>query len=204
MFFEPDKRDRQLLPISPINAIVAPRPIGWISTIGSDGKANLAPYSFFNVFCSAPPIVGFSSIDLKDTVTFAGQTKEFIFNLATGPLSDKVNLTSATFGMGVSEFVEAGLTPAPAHLVAAPRVRESPASLECVVIDIRNIFDMSGNATNAHLVLGQVVGIHLDDNFVRDGRFDTAAAQPLARCGYRDFAVISKLFQIAPPTPPNL
>ncbi|WP_342361666.1 flavin reductase family protein [Terrarubrum flagellatum] len=199
MFYEPKARDRSLLPHDPFKAIIAPRPIGWVTTIARDGSVNLAPYSFFNAFSGNPPIIGFSSEGVKDSASFAEETREFTFNLATFDLRDKMNQTSAPLPRGTSEFAHASLTPAPARIVKPPRVAESPASLECVVTEIVALKDRYGVAAGALLVIGEVVGVHIDDRFVKDGRFDTAGAQPIARCGYQDYAVVNELFSIVRP-----
>ena len=139
MFYATAERDRTKLPHDPFKAIVAPRPIGWISTRALDGRVNLAPYSFFNGFSSAPPIVGFSSEGWKDSASFARESGEFVANLATQDLSGPMNETSAPVPRGDNEFLRAGLTMAECRLVAAPRVAESPAALECKVVDVIEI-----------------------------------------------------------------
>ncbi|GIL02476.1 MAG: flavin reductase [Alphaproteobacteria bacterium] len=197
MFYQPTNRDTGTLPQSPVNAIVAPRPIGWIATVSRAGQTNLAPYSFFNVVCGVPPIVAFSSVGPKDTATFARETGEFTYNLATDSLREQVNQTSIQAPRGESEFKLAGLTPVPSVLVKPPRVTESPASFECVVTEIVDLRDRQGKAAGAFLIIGEVIGIHIDDRYLRDGRFDTVAARPLARCGYRDFAVVAETFSMA-------
>src|SRR5260370_26398347 len=131
MYYETGARDKAKLPHDPFKAIVAPRPIGWISTRALDGRINLAPYSYFNGFASQPPIVGFSSEGWKDSATFARESGEFVANLATHELRHPMNMTSAPFPRGENEFSRAGLTMAECRLVAAPRVAESPASMEC-------------------------------------------------------------------------
>ncbi|HLW93253.1 MAG TPA: flavin reductase family protein [Roseiarcus sp.] len=199
MFYETRKRDKALLPHDPFKAIVAPRPIGWISTRAKDGRINLAPYSFFNGFSSAPPIVGFSSEGAKDSAAFASESGEFVANLATMDLIHPMNQTSAPLPRGESEFVFAGLTMAPCRLVAAPRVAEAHASLECKVLNTIPLKNLEGEAIDRYLVLGEVVAVHIDDRFIRDGRFDIAAAQSIARCGYQDYAVVEKLFALARP-----
>ena len=156
-FYEPSKGHG--LPHSPFKAIVAPRPIGWISTRDRLGRVNLAPYSFFNAFSEEPPVVGFSSYGRKDSLRNAEETGEFVANLATRPLAEAVNLSSIAVAPGVDEMEMAGLTAAPCRLVAAPRVAESPAALECRLIRIIPIPDLEGNDTNNFLVLGQVVGV---------------------------------------------
>ena len=199
MFYEVRNRDKTLLPHDPFKAIVAPRPIGWISTRAKDGRINLAPYSFFNGFGSAPPIVGFSSEGAKDSAAFAVESGEFVANLATMDLLHPMNATSAPLARGENEFVHAGLTIAPCHLVAAPRIAEAHASLECKVTHTMELKNRHGEALDRYLVLGEVVAVHIDDRFIKDGRFDTAGAQPIARCGYQDYAVVEKLFSLARP-----
>jgi flavin reductase (DIM6/NTAB) family NADH-FMN oxidoreductase RutF len=199
MFYETDKRDKALLPRDPFKAIVAPRPIGWISTRAFDGRVNLAPYSFFNGFASAPPIVGFSSEGWKDSATFAKETGEFVANLATSELRHPMNATSAPLPRGENEFDHAGLTMAECRLVAAPRVAESPASLECKVVEVVEIRSRSGAWSGSVLVIGEVVGVHIDEAYIHDGRFDTARAHPLARCGYQDYAAVEAVFSLTRP-----
>jgi flavin reductase (DIM6/NTAB) family NADH-FMN oxidoreductase RutF len=200
MFYEVGRRDAAMLPHDPFKAIVAPRPIGWISTRSLDGQVNLAPYSFFNAFGSAPPIVGFSSDGGgRDSATFARESGEFVANLATLVLRDAMSATSAPLPRGENEFLHAGLTMAECRLVAAPRVKESPASLECKVVEVVEIRDRTRALSGHVLILGEVVGVHLDDAFIRNGRFDTAAAKPLARCGYQDYAVVESVFSLARP-----
>jgi flavin reductase (DIM6/NTAB) family NADH-FMN oxidoreductase RutF len=184
----------------PIKAIVAPRPIGWISTVDTAGAVNLAPYSFFNAFSSRPPIIGFSSEKLSDSLANAQATGEFVFNLATASLAEAMNATSAAVAPGVDEMVLAGLEAAPCRIVRAPRVAASPASLECRVLQVLHLHDLDGVPTRSHLVLGQVVGVHIDRAFLTEGRFDTARAQPLARCGYlADYTVVREMFEMPRP-----
>ncbi len=200
MFYETRARDKTLLPHDPFKAIIAPRPIGWISTRARDGRVNLAPYSFFNAVASVEaPIVGFSSEGYKDSASFAEESGEFVFNLATFDLMRQMSETSAPLARGVSEFEHAGLTMAPCKLVAAPRVAEAHASLECKVTQILRLRDHKGADLNNYLVFGEVVAFHLDDRLIRDGRFDTAAAMPLARCGYQDYAVADRMIALARP-----
>jgi flavin reductase (DIM6/NTAB) family NADH-FMN oxidoreductase RutF len=197
-FYEPSRGHG--LPHNPFKAIVAPRPIGWISTRDGQGRVNLAPYSYFNAFCDEPPIVGFSSYGRKDSLSNAEETGEFVANLATRPLAEAMNLTSAAVAHGVDEMAMAGLTAAPCRLVAAPRVAESPASLECKLIRVIPIPDLVGNETKNFLVLGQVVGVHLDPAYLKDGLFDITSARTIARCGYSgDYAEVVSLFQMTRP-----
>ena len=197
-FYEPARGHG--LPHDPFKAIVAPRPIGWISTRDRQGRVNLAPYSFFNAFSSSPPIVGFSSEGRKDSVRNAEETGEFVANLVTRRLAAAMNQTSAPVAADVDEFALAGLTKAPCRIVAAPRVAESPAALECRVLQIVRLHDLAGRPLEAYLTLGQVVGVHIAGAYLKDGRFDTAAAQPVARAGYRgDYFEMGALFELLRP-----
>jgi flavin reductase (DIM6/NTAB) family NADH-FMN oxidoreductase RutF len=195
MFYETRKNDHGL-PRDPFKAIVAPRPIGWITSMSAEGEINLAPYSFFNAVSDHPPIVLFSSDGHKDSITFVEQTKEFVCNLATFDLLAAVVKTGYEFPRGVNEMVEAGLAPAPSRLVQPPRVAASPCALECKLLRIVSLDDLDGQPAHRHVVFGQVVGVHIDDSFIRDGRLDTAAMQPIARCGYADYAVVDKVIPI--------
>jgi flavin reductase (DIM6/NTAB) family NADH-FMN oxidoreductase RutF len=194
-FYEPAERDRDLLPHDPFKAIVAPRPIGWVSTLGPEGELNLAPYSFFNAVCDRPPMLAFSSSGPKDSATFAGGRGEFVWNLPTWDLREQMNLSSKELPRGESEFAFAGLETAPSRLVAPPRVAAAPCALECRVVHRLELHDLDGVSANHHLVVGQVVGVHIDEAYVFDGRVDTAALKPIARCGYREeYTVVERLF----------
>jgi flavin reductase (DIM6/NTAB) family NADH-FMN oxidoreductase RutF len=201
MFYDPSKSDPGL-PRSPLKAIVAPRPIGWITSMSKSGEINLAPYSFFNAVSDHPPIVLFSSEGRKDSIAFVEETREFVCNLATFDLRAAVVATSASFARGVNEMVEAGLAPAPSRLVRPPRVAAAPCALECKVLRVIDLDDLNGAPSHRHVVFGQVVGIHIDDRFIKDGRLDTAAMAPIARCGYADYSVVDKVFSMARPGPP--
>jgi len=188
------------LPHDPFKAIIAPRPVGWISTVDAHGLMNLAPYSFFNAVCDSPPILMFSSAGWKDTVANVDATGEFVWNLATRPLAQQMNATSAGVSHETNEFDLAELTAAPSRLVRAPRVAETPAALECRLLQISELKDLEGAATGHFMVLGQVVAAHIDPAYLKDGLFDTAAAQPIGRCGYRgDYAEVDHLFQMVRP-----
>jgi len=181
-FYEPAKGHG--LRFNPFKAIIAPRPIGWISTRSADGLFNLAPYSFFNAFADTPPIIGFcTSANKKDSLRNVEQTGEFAFNLVTRGLAKQMNATSASVGPDVSEFALAGLTPAASRIIAAPRVAESPVSFECKCTEILQLKTASGAKAPSWLVLGEVVAVHIDKALLRDGVYDTAGAQPLARGG---------------------
>jgi flavin reductase (DIM6/NTAB) family NADH-FMN oxidoreductase RutF len=200
IFYEPHRRDRELLPHDPFKALVAPRPIGWVSTIDSDGQLNLAPYSFFNAVCDSPPMLAFSSSGRKHSATFAGETDEFVWNLPTYELREAMNESSALLPRGESEFDHAGLEPEPSRLVRPPRVKASPCSLECRVTAQLELRDLDGRPVDQHLVIGQVLGVHLDESFIRDGRVDTAALRPIARCGYTgDYTTVTELFVMERP-----
>ena len=174
------------LPHDPFKAIVAPRPVGWISTLSADGRPNLAPYSFFNAVDNTPPMVAFSSSGAKHSVENAEATGEFVCNLATRALAEAMNATSAVVPEEVDEFTLAGLEPAPCRVVAPPRVAASPAALECRLLQVIDLVDLDGVSTGNRLAIGQVVGVHIDRAYLRDGLFDTAAAGAIARAGYRD------------------
>jgi flavin reductase (DIM6/NTAB) family NADH-FMN oxidoreductase RutF len=202
MFYEPGHRDAELLAHDPFKALVAPRPIGWISTVSRDGSFNLAPYSFFNAIGEAPPMLAFCSHGAKHSSTFAGDVREFVWNLVTFELRDAMNATSAPLPEGVSEFERAGLEPAPSRLVAPPRVAASPCAMECRVVLHAELRDLEGRPTDQHLVVGQVVGVHLDERAIGEsGTVETAALRPVARCGGRgDYAVVESTFEMVRPS----
>lgn len=176
-------REGHGLPHDPMPAILGPRPIGWISTCDGEGRINLAPYSFFNIFNYHPPIIAFSSTGRKDSVRNAEATGEFVYNLATRPLAEQVNMTSAGVAAGESEFALAGLTPAPSSVVRPPRVLETPVALECRVTQIQQLSGADGASLNTWLVLGEVVMVHIAQASLVDGVYDTAASQPILRGG---------------------
>ena len=180
-FYEP--RNGHGLPHDPFNAIVGPRPIGWISSVSQAGIPNLAPYSFFNAFNYVPPIVGFASIGAKDTLRNVQETGEFVWNLATRPLAEAMNASCAAVPPEVDEFALAGLTAVPSRLVGAPRVAESPVSFECKVTQVIQLQGANGDAVATWLVLGEVVGVHIANASLRDGIYDTAAAGHILRAG---------------------
>jgi flavin reductase (DIM6/NTAB) family NADH-FMN oxidoreductase RutF len=167
----------------PFNAIVGPRPIGWISSRDATGALNLAPYSFFNGFSYRPPIIGFSSIGWKDTVRNVQETGEFVWNLATKALAEPMNASSESAPHEVSEFDLAGLTPIPGRIVGAPRVAESPVSFECRLTQLIQLSGLDGRKAQTWLVLGEVVGVHIARALLRDGVYDTAAPHPILRTG---------------------
>jgi flavin reductase (DIM6/NTAB) family NADH-FMN oxidoreductase RutF len=200
IFYEPSERDRGLLPWDPFKALVVPRPIGWISTVAADGTVNLAPYSFFNAIGEGPAMLAFSSSGRKDSATFAGEVREFVWNLATWDLREAMNETSAELPRGESEFTHAGLEMAPSRLVAPPRVAAARCAMECKVVHAVELHDVDGRPADQFLVVGQVVGVHLDERFIRDGRVDTAGLRPIARCGYLgDYTTVDSLWEMLRP-----
>jgi flavin reductase (DIM6/NTAB) family NADH-FMN oxidoreductase RutF len=182
-FYEP--RNGHGLRHDPFNAIVAPRPIGWISSRSAKGQVNLAPYSFFNGFCYVPPIIGFSSTSWKDSVQNIQDTGEFCWNLATMDLAKHMNATAAHVAPDVNEFELAGLTQAPSRIVGVPRVAESPVSFECKVTQIIQLQGANGAKAQAWLTLGEVVAVHIDKAMIREGVYQTGLARPIVRAGRR-------------------
>lgn len=200
MFYEP--KDGHGLPRNPFKALVVPRPIGWISTRSPAGVNNLAPYSFFNALADEPPIVMFSSNGLhphgaKDSADNAIAAGEFVVNVATWDLRHAMNASSELVPPEVDEFRIAGLTAAPCRVVTAPRVKEAPVSMECRVIrDV--VLPHWGDGRNV-VVFGEVVGIHIDERVMTDGFVDTAKLRPIARLGYREYAVVNETFAMDRP-----
>lgn len=199
MFYRPE--DGHGLPHNPFNAIVTPRPIGWISTRGADGADNLAPYSFFNAIAYVPPQVMFSSTSGKadraygkDSTENIRDTGVFCVNIVEFAARDVMNASSETLPREVDEFAHAGATKAECSVIDCPRVADAPAALEC---RLTQIVELPG-ATN-RLVLGEVVGVHIRDDCLRGGRFDVTAFEPLARLGYRDYARVSEVFELVRP-----
>ena len=180
-FYEP--RLGHGLPHDPFNAIVGPRPIGWISSMDAQGRPNLAPYSFFNGFNYTPPIVGFASIGAKDTLANVRATREFAWNLATRALAEAMNASCAAVPPEVNEFELSGLTPVASRVIAVPRVAESPVSFECRVTQIVQLQTAAGDAVETWMTFGEVVGVHIDKALLVDGVYDTAAGHPILRGG---------------------
>jgi flavin reductase (DIM6/NTAB) family NADH-FMN oxidoreductase RutF len=180
-FYEPAKGHR--LKHDPFNAIIAPRPIGWISTQDQAGRLNLAPYSFFNAFNYWPPILGFSTIGWKDTIANIEQTGEFVWQLATRELAQAMNLSSTTTGPEVDEFALAGLTTASSQMVAVPRVAQARVAMECHLTQILQLKTASGADLQTWAVFGEVVGVHIDQTLVASGVYDTTEPVPILRTG---------------------
>jgi flavin reductase (DIM6/NTAB) family NADH-FMN oxidoreductase RutF len=175
----------------PWKALAVPRPIGWISSCSKDGIVNLAPYSFFNAVADRPHYVVFGSAGIKDTLRNIEQSGEFVCNLATYDLRHHMNMTSAAVPYGVDEFALGGLTAAPCQLVKAPRVKEAAAAFECKLHQVMALPGAGKYKQSYHLVIGLVVGIHIDDRYIKDGLIDTGAMKPIARLGYMDYAVVT-------------
>ncbi len=171
------------LPHDPLNAIIGPRPIGWISSQDSEGQRNLAPYSFFNCFNYRPPIIGFASSGWKDSVRNIVQTGEFVWNLTTRALAEKMNESSATLAHNEDEFLVAGLTPAASRRVSVARVAESPVNFECRLSQHLQLSGADGTLVDTWLVLGEVVAVHIDETLLENGIYQTAKAQPVLRAG---------------------
>lgn len=199
-FYEPSQGHG--LPHDPFNAIVGPRPIGWISTRSAAGILNLAPYSFFNAFNYTPPIVGFASIGYKDSLRNIEETGEFAWNLVTAPLAERMNQTCAAVPPEVDEFALAGLTPQAGSLIGAPMVAESPVAFECRLTQIVQLQGVDGVKVPTWLVLGEVLGVHIDHALLTDGVYDTAGAGHVLRGGGpADYFTVgpAQLFRMARP-----
>jgi len=183
----------------PFKALVSPRPIGWISTLGANGVVNLAPYSFFNAVSTDPHYVMFSSGGRKDSQRNAEETGEFVCSLATYDLRDAMNRTSQHVAPEVDEMALAGLTAAPSKLVAPPRVAESPVAFECKYWRTIELPGPDGGPGTHAIVLGQVVGVHIDDAAIVGDKVDVTRLKPIARLGYGDYAVIDEVFELSRP-----
>ena len=180
-FYEP--ANGHGLPHDPFNAIVGPRPIGWISSHDADGKLNLAPYSFFNAFNYIPPIIGFCSVGRKDSLNNIEQTGEFVWNLATRPLAEQMNQSCAAVAPHVNEFELAGLTAQPSRIVSVPRVKETPVAFECKVTQIIQLQRADKQVVPSWLIMGEVVAVHIAKRLLKEGIYDTAAGEPILRGG---------------------
>ncbi|WP_420332699.1 flavin reductase family protein [Roseibium sp.] len=198
MFYETAKNDHGL-PHNPFKAIVSPRPIGWISSLDADGRTNLAPYSFFNAVGDRPPIVMFSSSGYKDSAANVDATGEFVCNMASWDLKDEMNVSSAPVSGDTSEFELAGLDMAPSRLVKAPRVAKAATALECKHLQTLKLKDLDGVETDNWIVFGQVVGVHIDESILVDGKVDVTRFKPLSRLGYMEYAAVTEVFEMVRP-----
>ncbi len=203
MFYRTDQHHG--LPHDPFKSCIVPRPIGWLTTVDGQGRVNLAPFSFFNGIASDPPLViagvngAPAPTGMKDTLANCRETGEFVVSMATWDLRDAMNLTSAHVPADVDELTLAGLTAAPSELVKPPRVAESPVHMECRVHDILDMPCTLPNSRNT-MIIGQVVGIHIDDSALTDGLIDIARIKPIARLGYMDYTVVEKVFTMRRPS----
>ena len=200
MFYRPGIDDHGL-PHNPFKAIVTPRPIAWVSSLDADGRANLAPYSFFNAFSDQPPMLAFGSGvekpgsgETKDSVANIAETGEFVINLVSASLKDAMNVTSSHYEAGVDEFAKAGLEKGACETVRVPRVAAAPAAFEC---KLWQILELPGGRNR--MVIGEVTGVHIDPAMIRNGRYDVTLAQPLSRLGYRDYTIVDDVFELSRP-----
>ncbi|MDP6038538.1 MAG: flavin reductase family protein [Candidatus Latescibacteria bacterium] len=206
MFFTPENQPAELKH-NPLNAIVVPRPIGWISTLDSNGRVNLAPYSFFNAVAYHPPQVMFASTSahahggLKDSIKNAQATGEFAVNLATWDLRKQMNASAVPAPSHIDEFEYAGLTPEPSQLIGAPRVAESPIHLECTYTQTVHLATDNPASPNT-VVFGRVIGIHIQNTAITDGKIDVPRLQPIGRLGYLDYVRVTESFSMDRPTWP--
>lgn len=198
MFYETASNQHGLAH-DPLKAIVAPRPIGWISAVSQTGQINLSPYSFFNMLNTRPALLCFSSEGMKDAMSFVAESGEFVCNLATYDLREAMNASSAPLPRGDNEFIHAGLEMAESRLVKVPRVKAAAAALECKLVEIQQLKTYDGQALETYMAIGQVVGVHIDERCIREGRFDMTLARTIARCGYADYAVVDEVFSIIRP-----
>jgi len=198
MFYDAVKNDHGF-EYDPFKALVAPRPIAWVSSLSASGVANLAPFSYFNAFSQNPHYVAFGIGPVKDTLRNIEATGEFAVSLPTWDLREQMNATSAHVAPEVDEFDLAGLTKAPCRLIGVPRVAESPVALECRLFQVVPLPDDKGNAED-HMVIGRVLGIHIDDRYINDGRVDTAAMRPIARLGYSEYATVTEAWRMRRPS----
>ncbi|MFX0541362.1 flavin reductase family protein [Roseovarius sp. S4756] len=184
---------------NPLKAIITPRPIGWIGTLDPGGLPNLAPYSFFNAIGSDPDMVMFSSEGAKHSAIYARDQGEFTFSLATEALTHEMNKSSAAEPAGVNEFDTARLEQGQPAVIRTPFVAASPAALECVTLDVQQLRDRHGTLLDRYLVLGEVVQTHIRDEYIKNGRFDTVGARPIARMGYRDYTTVTDSWELGRP-----
>ena len=202
MYYDP-RHDSHGLKHNPMTALVVPRPIGWISTVSGAGVVNLAPYSFFNVVSGAPPFVMFASKPRKDSQRNAEETGEFVYNMATYALREAVNASSTEWGPAISEPERIGLEMARCREVKPPRVARSPVALECKYFKTVELVSSDGTRNQSSVVIGEVVGIHIDDSVIVNGHIEVTRMQPLARLGYMDYCAVKELFAIRRPCAPD-
>ena len=197
MFYDALKNSHGL-PLEPLKAIVAPRPIAWVSTVSVDGIANLAPYSFFNVFSENPTYLAFGSGGVKDSLRNVQETGEFAVNMVTHELREAMNASSASLPRHADEFEFARLEKAPCQMIKAPRVAQSPACLECRLHQVIDLPDDDGKVGD-FLVVGRVLGIHIDDKYIENGRVNTGAMKLIARLGYSEYTTVNDVWRMRRP-----
>ncbi len=197
MFYDAT-RNQHGFPNDPFKALVAPRPVGWISTLSPAGNANLAPYSFFNAFSENPHYVAFGSTTYKDTLRNVEAAREFAVNLVSHEMREEMNQSSANVPAHVDEFEYAGIEKAPCQLIKSPRVAKSPATFECKLHHIVELPNDEGKVAN-WLVVGRVIGIHVDDRFIKEGRVNSAAMHLIARLGYSEYATVTEAWRMRRP-----
>jgi len=209
MFYDAAKRDHGLA-VDPLKALIVPRPIGWISTVDKQGRVNLAPYSFYNGVSEFPPMVYFAVTGTygdnptKHSRMNAEETGEFVVNMVSGPLAEKMNITTAMVARDVDEMKLGGLTPAPCRFVKAPRVAESLVALECKYWKTLELPVEPGHETQkGSIVFGQVVGVHIDDSVLKNGRVDVLALKPVARLGYSQYTTTENVWNMRRPDDPR-
>ena len=202
MFYDP-RTEPHGLAHTPINALVCPRPIGWITTVSKQGHVNLAPYSFFNLMSSQPPIVVFSSHPRKDSQRNAEESGEFVYNLATFDLRHMMSASSADFDAAESEPEKLGLEMVPSTKVKPPRVKGSPVHFECKYLQTVDLFGSDGKQNRSSIIIGEVVGVHIDESLITDGKVDIRRARPIARLGYWDYCVVDEVFEMRRPASPE-
>ena len=208
MFYDTTRRDHGMA-VDPLTALIVPRPIGWISTVDGQGRVNLAPYSFYNAVSGSPPMVYFSTTGTygnnptKHSRRNAEETGEFVCNMATYDLREVVNASSTEWGPAVSEPERIGLEMAPCREVKPPRVARSPVVLECKYFKTVELVSSDGTLNASSVVIGEVIGVHIDDSVIVNGLVDVTRVQPLARLGYMDFCAVNELFAIQRPAAPD-
>jgi len=203
MFYETENNNHGLSS-NPFKACVVPRPIAWITSMDKTGIVNLAPYSYFNAVSDTPPVIIFSATrthhhgGVKDTLKNVEETKEFVVNISTWALREALNITSANFQHGVSEVDMAGLETLPSSIVKPPRIKSSPIHLECIYQQSIQLPVIDDEHTN-RMVIASVVGIHIDDSIITDGKVDITKLKPIARLGYGEYACVESTFNMEKP-----
>ncbi|HSV53045.1 MAG TPA: flavin reductase family protein [Burkholderiaceae bacterium] len=198
MHYDP-RSEKPDLPHDPFNALVVPRPIGWISSINANGTVNLAPYSFFNIVANKPPYVMFSSAHRKDSQRNVEERGEFVASMATYELRDQVNLSSAPYGADLSEPELLDIEMAASKYVLPPRVQMSPTALECRYVRTIELPGSNGAPHFCSIIIGEVVGIYIDERVLTNGQVDLAKVRPITRLGYMEYAVVDRVFEMGRP-----